>query len=372
MTTHSKLPPSSAARRMACPGSRAMEERYGRDEKSEASIEGELAHELAALYAKAYNQGGIEFVDYKDGEYTEEMDDCAREYGRIIDTFIDEEDLHIESPVYMNDTIHPEMWGTPDAWGIITAYLGAGISSTILHIFDYKYGFTPVEAYENWQLLAYACGLVVMHYHTTDIYLHIIQPRDYISGNKHKMWHLTAQELMSYKQRLIASEALAMSPNAPLIVSDQCKYCKARYACPALQQAAFGATEVAHRSPIPNLTPKELGTELKFLHDAQELLNYRVTALEAEAEHLLMSGERVDNYELKHTESRLMWNASKEDILFMGQAFGVDLKKEDVLTPTQAIKAGVPEETVLKCAERKSSNKLSRVDLTKSKEMFKK
>jgi hypothetical protein len=337
-----------------------MEERYGRDEKSEASIEGDLAHTMAAYYLKNIYDNDLD--DFLSKKYTSEMREGAEFYLETIKRFINWDSINAEAIVDISN-IHPEMWGTPDAWGF---------ANDALHVFDYKYGFTPVEAYENWQLLAYACGLIKNPHSVTDIYLHIVQPRDYISGSKHKMWHLTAHELQQYSRRLIISETLAMSPNAPLIVSDQCKYCKARYACPALQQAAFGATEVAHRSPIPNLTPKELGTELKFLHDAQELLNYRVTALEAEAEHFLMSGERVDNYELKHTESRLMWNASKEDILFMGQAFGVDLKKEDVLTPTQAIKAGVPEETVLKCAERKSSSKLSRVDLTKSKEVFKK
>lgn len=68
---HSRLPPSSAARRMACPGSRAMEEQYGRNEESDASREGDLAHELAAWYLTtefgAYSENYTEYM--RDGAY---------------------------------------------------------------------------------------------------------------------------------------------------------------------------------------------------------------------------------------------------------------------------------------------------------------
>jgi Protein of unknown function (DUF2800) len=370
MTTHSKLPPSSAARRMACPGSRGMEELYGRDDKSEASTEGDLAHELAANYIARSKFIGMS------SSFTQEMHEGAKTYEDVIlkffpekpvndgvdEFFLPNENIHVEEYVNISN-IHSEMWGTPDAWGIV---------DKTLHIFDYKFGFTPVEVFENWQLLAYACGIYKNHLEIKDIYLHIVQPRDYISNSKHKVWHLTTQELMSYKQRLIISEALAMSPNAPLIVSDQCKYCKARYACPALQKAAFGATELAYRNTQHALTSREIGTELKFLHEAQEILSYRITALETEAEHLLKSGMHVDHYELKPVESRLSWIMPKEDIIQMGELLGINLRKEDVITPTQAIKAGLPEDNILACAERKSSVKLSKIDTTKSKEVFKK
>lgn len=359
MTNHSKLPPSSAARRMACPGSRAMEERYGRDDKSEASIEGDLAHELAALYLK----GPTDHLT----SYTLEMMEGAHLYKEIVKLFIS--DPHIEERVDIS-SIHPECWGTPDVWGI---------TGNDIHVFDYKFGFTPVEAYENWQLLEYACGiyeanktLTTIALQNFNIYLHIIQPRDFISGSKHKMWHLTGQEFESYRQRLVISEALAMTPNAPLIVSEQCKYCKARYACPALQEAALGAAEVAHRAPTQELTPKQLGTELKFLHEAQDLLNYRITAIEAEVEYHLRAGTRVDNYQLKNMTGRLNWKITTREVLELGLLLGVNMQKEEVMTPTQAINSGIKEEIVLKYAERKSSSKLSKIDTTKSREVFKK
>jgi len=352
---HSKLPPSSAARRMACPGSRAMEERHGRNDESEASEEGTLAHELAAIVLAGGTgaPGRVYPNDYREG---------AQYYYDTVTRFVSPGQLHIEERVNI-DRVHPDMWGTPDAWGI---------QEGALHVFDYKFGHTPVDAFENWQLLAYACG-IEQNVFVDKIYLHIIQPRDYVSPSRHKIWHLTREELEAYRKRLVNSEALAMSSNAELKVSEQCKYCKARQACPALRQAAFGATEIAFRDVPQGIEPKHVGNELKLLQDAQELLSYRITALETEVQHLLQAGVNVDHYELKPIEGRMTWNIPASDVIDLGLLDGVNLAKEpDVITPTQAIKAGVKQETVLKYTERKHSLKLSRTDVKNAKAVFSK
>lgn len=362
---HSKLPPSSAARRMACPGSRAMCERYARDEETEASAEGELAHKVAALYLDILVAKEMPLT------YTAEMHDGAKLYKSVIERYYPDSSanggnisnfIQIEERVNI-DNVHPEMWGTPDAWGII---------DETLHVFDYKFGHTPVEVFENWQLIAYACGVLKDVQKVKNIYLHIIQPRDFVSISKHKVWGLTAQELEDYKQRLIISETLAMTPNAPLKISAECKYCPARHACPALQQAAFGACEVSFRDIPQGIDPHRIGGELKLLHEARDLLEYRITALETEVTHLLQSGINVDNYELAPSEGRLNWFASKDNVLNVGVLYGINLIKEDLITPTQAIKAGLPEAEVLKLSQRKQSLKLNKINLTKSKQVFKK
>jgi hypothetical protein len=355
---HSKLPPSSAARRMACPGSRALEERYGRKQETEASNEGTKAHELAAKYLRESSIVGV----LKPEGYTDEMSAGAWYYQEVVTRFVPLENLHIEERIDCSN-IHPEMWGTADAWGV---------HDSTLHVFDYKFGYTPVEAFENWQLVSYACGLTQKVFFDK-VCLHIVQPRDYVSSSRHKIWSLTLQELKSYHNRLLTSESLAMSPTPELRVSDQCKYCSARHACPALRSAAFGAAEIAHRDVPRGLDPASLGNELKLLHEAQDLLDFRITALETEAQHLLQAGKSVDHYELKPVEGRMNWNVDKQTILNMGLVLGFDLRKpDDVITPTQAIEAGLPKETVLKYAERKQSLKLSKIDINRSKAVFKK
>jgi len=355
--THSKLPPSSAARRMACPGSRALEERYGRKEESEASREGTKAHEVAARYLRESDIVGL----FQPEGYTEEMYEGARIYEKAVRRFCNLEDLHIEERVDISN-VHPDMWGTPDAWCV---------QGPNVHVFDYKFGYTPVEAFENWQLIAYACGIVKDHPNMGQIYIHIIQPRDYISTSPHKVWNMSLRELEDYRQRLQVSSALSMSSSPELKVSEQCKYCTARHACPALRKASFGSAELAYRDIPQGLDAKAVGNELKLLHEAQDLLAFRVTALETEVQHLLQSGQNVDHYELASSTGRMNWNVDKELVVNMGIIHGVDVSKMDIMTPTQAIKAGVPESVVLKCSERKQSLKLSRIDLKKSAAIFK-
>ena len=367
-TNHSKLPPSSAARRMACPGSRAMEERYGRNDESEASQEGTLAHECAAHYLK--NSTSPTFSENISIRWLQEMIDGAKDYAETVTRFITFDNLHVEERVNC-DNIHPDMWGTPDAWGL--SYSGDGITNLTveLHVFDYKFGHTPIDAFENWQLIAYACGIVKDHPEISGFYLHIIQPRDYISLSRHKVWHLNGREFQDYKQRLINSEYEAMSLHPVLKVSDQCKYCKARSACPALRNAAFGATETAYRDIPQGVEPKFVGNELKLVQDAQELLGYRIKALETEVQHLLQAGVNVDYYELKPIEGRMTWKIPASDVIDLGLLDGVNLAKEpDVITPAQAIKAGVKQETVLKYTDRKQSLKLSRTDVKNARAVF--
>jgi hypothetical protein len=83
-----------------------------------------------------------------------------------------------------------------------------------------------------------------------------------------------------------------------------------------------------------------------------------------------MTGHSVEFYEIKPTTGRLAWAVDPREVLAMGEILGVDLRKDDVITPTQAIKKGIPEETMLKYADRKTSLKLSRVDVKKVKAVF--
>lgn len=70
-----KLPPSSAARRVACPGSRALEEKYPREDTSHAD-EGRLAHAVA--------QAALTGEILKDPCITKEMEAGAKLYQQAI------------------------------------------------------------------------------------------------------------------------------------------------------------------------------------------------------------------------------------------------------------------------------------------------
>ena len=208
MTEHSKLPPSSAARRVACPGSRALEAMYPEDKESPFAKEGEAAHWVASELLRSCES----FPTYApNGEFiTQEMFKGADLYYDSIATvlnrfygMVDYTQLSIEQRVDIS-RIHPDCWGTPDCW----LY-----HAPELHIWDYKFGHGFVEVFENWQLIEYAAGILdrlgvngIADQHTT-IYFYIIQPRNFHRLGPVRTWRVKASDLRSYFNILESQEA---------------------------------------------------------------------------------------------------------------------------------------------------------------------
>jgi len=345
MNNHSKLPPSSAARRMACPGSRRMEVLYPR-ENSDASNEGTLAHEEAARCLQT-------------GEISNNPD--VKMYVDYVKHISKESHIHVEEKVIIS-SIHPDMWGTVDAW---SSY------SNGFHIFDFKYGFKPVEVFENWQLISYAAGVCMSNaiLPRSEFTFHIVQPRDF--NNPIKTWKISLDKLNDYWIRLINSEALAATEDAPLTPGIGCEYCAARHACPALRRNILEGIENMKELP-EELNDEELGTELKSLHEFQDLLQSRITALEEETLAKLKLGKRIPFYQLGRSQPREKWVKPIKEVLILGDMFEVNLKKPDeAITPKQAIKAGVPADLVREYSETPLGElKLERIKESEIKQIF--
>ena len=196
MTDHSKLPPSSAARRMACPGSRALEEKYPEDQDSPHAVEGKAAHKVCFDLLTAT----LECVDINKSTYlqnnisiNEEMWDGARIYvDHILGVYEFTDVYAIEERIDIS-TIHTDCWGTPDFW------LAKG--RTELHLWDYKYGHKYVEVFENWQLIEYAAGILDylgitgLEDQHLKIHFHVVQPRSYHRLGHIRSWEIKAVEL---------------------------------------------------------------------------------------------------------------------------------------------------------------------------------
>ena len=128
MTGHSLY--SLAARRVACPGSRALESNYPKDKDSPYALEGEAAHWLAhKLLGGCFGEGELLPISAPNGEFlTLEMWDGAQIYADHILEIARKlgGDLHIEERIDIT-TIHPKCWGTPDCWlfnAWATTYMG--------------------------------------------------------------------------------------------------------------------------------------------------------------------------------------------------------------------------------------------------------
>src|SRR6202008_2575730 len=128
--------------------------------------------------------------------------------------------------------------------------------------------------------------------------------------------------------------------------------------------------------------PAAIGTELAILELGANLLKGRKEALAAQAEALLRAGKRVPGWCMEPGQSRLEWNegVTPDEVLGVGTLLGKDLKKPPgamnsrsapVVTPTQAIKAGIAAAVIGQYASRPSSAlKLARESTLEARRAF--
>lgn len=310
---------------MYCPGSVQMEQTYGDDESSPAAQQGTAVHEAAASLLTT----GVYITTATNGvEITREMEQAAEWYagevGRAMDDGLCDIELKVACP-----KIHPDCYGTLDAYGYD--------KSGALVLADLKTGYTPVEAYENWQLITYAAALPG----ATSFRFLILQsaPTPTI-----REWVATADQLQPYWDRLRAAAAEALSPNPRTVTGSHCKYCSGRHACAAARSMSLWGFEQAlsHRE----LQGEELSTELAIMYAAQEAIKFRLTGLEAQVIATLQTGGRVPGWSLEFTQGRVKWTVPEADAVATAAIYGVDISKPAALTPLQAQKAGMPKEIV--------------------------
>lgn len=354
------LSPSHANRFMNCGGSVELSQPYldaaGRED-SDAAREGTAAHWVAEMLFK-----GIDVLIGSESPsgflVDEEMRECAREYVATLPAHAClEERLDLSM-------IAPGMVSYPDAW----AMPGDGE----LHIWDFKYGHTYVEEFENWQLLMEAAGL--MYSGVTRIHLHVVQPRCY-TADTHRTWVLTADEYRTgYLPFIQKTVAQIITGNALCTTGKQCRNCPGARACVALSDVGYEAIDVSQGIETYDLTPYQLARELDVLHRATKRLEARIIGLEEQASALIKQGQRVPGYTLSPSPGRLGWRFPPEVTVPLAQAYGVDVKKPlSVITPTQAKAAGIPEAALKTMTTRPDkAPKLTKIDANQARKAFKK
>lgn len=341
MSDHAPLAPSSASRRRACAGSRKMEALYPQPDDSPASREGTAAHWAASetLSGRIVDSGQIA----ENGVMlTDEMIDAA-------DMYVDEvrkvlADVVIEERINI-DYIHEQCWGTPDAWAF------SEITGT-LYLWDFKYGHRFVDVFENWQLIEYAAGILdfigidgIADQHVT-VVMTIVQPRCYVGGSPVRSWSVRASDLRGHFNAARMFEAKAMSDDAELTVSPECRDCSARHACPALQRASYADMNVATEAVPFDLPPQALGTELRYIQSAIDTLTARATSLEEQALSMIRQGKAIPHFTAQHGMGRERWVKPEPEVIAMGELMGVKLGVTKLVTPKQAVKAGMNAELV--------------------------
>lgn len=318
-----------------------MNARYPQDDSPE-SIEGTAAHWVAwellfdrpPLVGSAAPNGAI---------VTDEMLDGAELICDAIVERLNLDELHIEEMVRVPH-IHPDCFGTPDAWGFSK-------DTGVLHVIDYKFGHRFVDEYWNMQGVAYLLGILNLlncfgQKEITQVQFTVVQPRCFHRGESVRSHNFTVAEAHDYFQALQISATLATLPKPTARTNDYCNDCPGRHACPALQEAAYSDAEFANDRQPHDLTPNAAALELRMLERSLQRLEARVDGLRELTLANIKAGKPTPYYHVEHGKPRRVWNVPNDHVINIGDLLGVSLAKTEVVTPLQAKKLGIDEAVI--------------------------
>lgn len=375
---HAYLPPSGAAYWVECAAWPMMNATYPQDDTPE-SQEGTAAHFVfeeplagRAVVAGTNAPNGVPI--------TEEMLQGADLYIETLDLALaaaglDRSALFVEQRLAIPG-INPHNWGTPDTWFF------APLRMTLC-VFDYKFGHGFVDAFQNWQCVDYTSGIIdklATHYKMTpgeldqviNVEITVVQPRNYDATGPVRTWRARGSDLRAMWNKLAGAAERALEPNPVATPGPvQCEHCPGSHACTPLQREGYRAARLGGRYAPSPLPPAALATELTMLQDARKMLDARVSGLEAEVEARLRRGEGIAGYALEAKTGRETWSVPVEQVIATARLIGAKVEKPAIVTPRQALAAGMPAELVKSWSHKPSVGvALARVTTTAAEKVF--
>ena len=355
----SPLAAHNAATWVNCTGSVKLSQQFPAIESgegvSESRLEGRACHEVAQRILNAFNQpsdglissvGVVGTLSKDNIVITDELYDAALEYAndvlRVANKNGTLRKLNVEQRVDLS-CIYPGMYGFIDCWLFDE-------SAGILYIWDAKFGHQAVDAFENWQLITYAAGLIEhlgisgrADQHIT-LSLRVSQPRSYRSGGPVDEWQCSASDIRGHINAVKAAAEEAYSDQAKCKVSNQCDYCPARYACDTLQQSGYGGADYVGNAEGVSLSGHALALELRILKRAERAIKARLSGLEEQALAEIRNGQVLPGFMGQVGYGRKRWRKDTpiDEVIMMGDLLGVDVRKPvDLDTPAQVLKKGI-------------------------------
>lgn len=374
-----RLRPSSAHRWVKCPASVQMQEAFPETEESEPAREGTAAHYVGEQVLISAQSTSLKLCSDFIGQFApngvmidETMCDAANDYVMDVMKVCQAGGLlrsvQIEQGVKIGRVHATENEGTPDCWVFNSV-------NRTLDVWDFKYGFGIVEAFENWQLIDYAVG-IIDQLGDSDLQLtvniRIVQPRSYHADSTIRVWTVQASELRTYANELHHQGALALTDNPPAKSGEHCKNCSAFFSCQTAHRSSLNSIDVGGSMAIEVIPNDQLKLHRETLQRASKAIEQRLKAIDGQIEGLIEQGQIVDGLALDNPPGSLKWIKPEADILMMGQMLGVELGSIKLKTPTQCKK--LIDEAVIKgySAHSKSKTKIVNSENTKAAKVFSK
>lgn len=382
-TQHSILAPSASDKWGAgkCTGYVSLATMYPQPE-TEDTIRGSVVHDMGAR--KIRNELSLDpdpLPISVEGDVTPEgvyvdagMVEGSDMYAETVcDTYFNMTDrangqtpvICIEETIPLK-SIHDLCFGTPDVV-LYSRVLGE------LVVFDYKNGHSYVGVYENPAIVCYVSGALARFEgvsNETCVTATVIQPFSYHSTGSVRSWKFIYRDIRLSIGKIATAAAQSLGPAAQFQTGPHCKNCYPRFACPAALEAGMGLYEVATQ-PIPQeLPPDQMGAQLRIIERAVEQLGSLQKSYAAQIEAFCRAGKVVPGWGLTPVSGREKWVRPYNEIVALGELFGVDLRARKTLTPNQARKAGLDEGAVKTYSERPSGLALSQIDTNRFKRAF--
>lgn len=338
---------------MACNGSRLLEGYTSSDRDTTVQDEGNAAHWL------------IEQVH--GGKFTtEELIDRKAYNGVFITSTIAEDVDNFIKRIGKGGSIEYETSFRGENWEIRSRIDHIWHSHNVLHVDDFKYGWSIVEVVGNWTLIAHAIGYCLKNQVSPEkIIMTIHQPRPYHPLGRVRSWEISYSDLLDFYNRL--NHALSNLSDV-LNTGPQCYKCPKIATCPAARLAELNAIDASEKAFNETIDNDHLSFELDHLKRASEIIKIRLDAYEELALDRLKKGDMITNYGTDKEWTQKVWkdtvNADLMQILT-----GKDLRKKDLVTPNQAKQLGVhPDVIEVYSTRHEKGLKLVRIDAAKKAE----
>jgi hypothetical protein len=330
---HAPLPPSAALHWVNCAGWLKMSRLFPARDDTPASLEGTAAHWVLSE-AFAGRIIPISTLAPNGIAVTQEMHEGAELFlSNIPDEVMNAGgSIHVEERT-AGVAIHPDVWGTPDAWWIRDNWL---------KLPDYKFGRGFVDEWSNWQLICYVAEILAAHHGALDginIEIIICQPRCFSQDSPWRVWRTSEPELRPFIEVLRKAVIAAQDPDARCTSGSHCAHCQAIVHCPAAQTAVSHALHVTATADASNMPLEAMGLMRGMIGDARDMLKAMADAMDIELEAAVRSGKQVPGWAMKPGKGKTDWNVSVGEVVVLGDMFGVALRKEVAITPIQARKA---------------------------------
>lgn len=329
--------PSGSAVWLACPMGLTMQNRYGnRYPAGAAAEEGTAAHWVleAVSPSSAVPCPAVGDTAPNGVAVTPEMIGHASGAVAYASGLSEGGQMLVEHRLTLRLPNTPEIHGTADV--IVLPPDGKTV-----HVIDYKYGYTHVPA-DSPQLKIYGVA-ARQAFNRESVYLHVIQPRDY-TAKPIRTHHFTPAEQLEFCGKVEMAMRLAASKQPTAIPGSHCNRCPGRGQCSAVREWSMVEE---HAGSDAQLSPEAVAAELHLARRQAELAAARVKGLEDEATHVLRSGGMVPGWSMQSKPGREQWT-DEQPVLSLAEGFGLldTVSVRKLITPSQAIKAGLPAELV--------------------------